>query len=690
MALPGRILIVSPTPSWPLDHGNRKRVHQVASALKARGHEIHFLYYPAEFDWESHLPHRAWRAMQQQWDSVHLAPVTRSLHPPAKGAHHDVDEWWDEALGDYLDWLFRVERFDAVLVNYIWLSRVFDHVPSGVPRILDTHDRVGGRKELLASLGLPPQFFYTTPEAECAALERADIALAIKEEEARIFRAGCAPSVEIVTLPYAETKRVVERSDSAPTLRLGLMGAANSLNRISTRALLDALLTLPPRDEAPWRVVVGGAMAEDFRDCVDPRVTVMGRVEDIAEFYAACDCLVMPLAQSTGQKIRVGEALAYGMPIVAHAHAFEGYPPTDPMHGLTDLQGIVDAIEALAQDPARLVDLARASARSSALQDALVGAALDRIEASFAHGRPVFIVAIDDALLRSRGAAWLRLGAVVAMLAARGRVLIWAPQQAPLGEGILGRLAMLAQRAQIVLPPSLVDAVEGAMKAGEGGLAELVARARPACVWGVPGLAVAGARLVHDADLVDGQVPGFTALQSRHMRQECYAPLLLSGPGTRLWRMDNGRPVVWVVGAERHRHLLPDIAAALAPWVTTPLLVWGMGDAPPGANWQARDRFNAGAGLDRPQFAILLEPALIDDSLPLELIGQAGCGCVVYDPKGGGRHPAVAANLAGLLGWLRLAAAVWPVEGMRRPRLMPLLFDPVNAEVIDRLLAPED
>lgn len=689
MSLPGRVLIVSPTPSWPLDHGNRKRVHQIASALKGRGHEVHFLYYPAEFDWKHNIPHRAWRAMQCQWDSVHLAPVTRLLHGRAKGTHHTIDEWWDHALGDYLDWLFSVERFDAVLVNYIWLSRVFEHVPPGVLRIVDTHDRVGGRKELLGSLGLPPQFFYTTPEVEFRALERADIALAIKEEEAQAFRAGCAPSVEIITVPYAEAREAIERPRSTGPLRLGLMGAGNSLNRISTRAFLDALLARQIRDAAPWHVVIGGAMSEDFRDLADPRVTVIGQVEDIADFYAACDCLVMPLAQSTGQKIRVGEALAYGMPIVAHAHAFEGYPPTDPMHGLRDMQAIVDAIEDLAGNSVRLTDLAEASAHTSALQNVLVRAGIDRIEGRMADRSPVYIVVADDDLLRSRSAAWHRLGAIVAMLARRGRVLVWAPLVGQQDSLIRGRLAILAERAQIALPASLAGVVKGAMTADPGGLDELVARARPACVWGAPGLAVAGARVVHDADLVDGPVQGIASIRSCDMLQKGHTPLLLDGPGTRLWRVDDGRSVIWVVGSARHRALLPDIASALAPWVSMPLVVWGMGGAGHDPRWQASERAQAGLSLDRPQFAILLEPEYIEDSLPLELIGQAGCGCVIYDPEGAGRHPAVAPSVARLLGWLRLAAAVWPVEGMGRPRVIPLFPERVDGSLIDRLVAQE-
>ena len=471
------------------------------------------------------------------------------------------------------------------------------------------------------------------------------------------------------------------------------MGAGNSLNRISTRALLDLLLARPMREDAPWHVVIGGALSEDFHDLADPRVTVMGRVSDIADFYAAIDCLVMPLAQSTGQKIRVGEAMAHDMPIVAHTHAFEGYPPADPMHGLADMPAIVAAIEDLAADSARLTRLARASARSRAMQDMLVQDGIERIEGQILDARPTFIVAARDAVLRNHGLSWHRLGAVVAMLARRGRVLVWAEVEGPPDGLTRNRLSVLAKRARLVLPPALAAEMEGAMVADQGGLDACAARVRPACVWGPPGLEVAGMRMVHDADLADGPATGpetgAASLWSGDGLHQGHAPLMLEGPGTTLWRVDDGRPVVWVVGSAHHRALLPDIALALAPWIDTPLVVWGMDNPGRDDRWQTVDKARIGLGLDRPHLAILLEPEAIEDSLALDLAAQAGCGCVIYDPAGAGRHPAVAPSVARLLGWLRLAAATWPVEGMRRPRTIPLFPDRVEGRLIDRLVGIE-
>jgi hypothetical protein len=104
-----------------------------------------------------------------------------------------------------LDWLFATSRFDALVVNYTWLSRAFLHAPRGVLKVLDTHDRFSGRKELLESQGVAPEFFYITEAEERVALERADIVWAIKGEE-RDFFAGLAARPTI-TVPHAEPMR---------------------------------------------------------------------------------------------------------------------------------------------------------------------------------------------------------------------------------------------------------------------------------------------------------------------------------------------------------------------------------------------------------------------------------------------------------------------------------------------------
>lgn len=56
----------------------------------------------------------------------------------------------------------------------------------------------------------------------------------------------------------------------------------------------------------------------------DPRVRALGFVEDLAGTYAAACCAIVPLLQGGGSPLKLVEALAYGLPVVATPRAVAG------------------------------------------------------------------------------------------------------------------------------------------------------------------------------------------------------------------------------------------------------------------------------------------------------------------------------------------------------------------------------
>jgi glycosyltransferase involved in cell wall biosynthesis len=66
----------------------------------------------------------------------------------------------------------------------------------------------------------------------------------------------------------------------------------------------------------------------------DPRVEALGFVEDLREAYARARCAVVPLLQGGGTPLKLLEALAYGMPVVATPRATAGLAVRDGEHCL--------------------------------------------------------------------------------------------------------------------------------------------------------------------------------------------------------------------------------------------------------------------------------------------------------------------------------------------------------------------
>ncbi|MGL5938806.1 MAG: glycosyltransferase [Waterburya sp.] len=396
------ILVLSPTPTYPLDYGNRKRIFYVCRQLKDRGAKIHFLHYPGE--WRSKTPYDAMHIMAQQWDSFHLVSPTRYLHQAAQGEDHTIDEWWDYSIGDYLKYLFERNYFDVFIVNYTYLSKALEFAPSHVYKILDTHDQFSDRRKLLESQGISPEFFYTTSEQEAIALERADLVWAIKEQEAEFFRS--IASTPVITVPHIEPQRSIQRKyidADTDYLVLGMIGGRNSINVSNTRAFLEQAIPKFRKYLAPIKIKLAGSMCADLSDLEGKAaIQLMGRIENVEDFYAAIDVAVVPMTFSTGLKIKAVEALTTGLPLIAHKHALEGIPLTHPYHQCESIDEIVEHCLDIAFDPILLPDLAKATHESYQAMGEEVDGAINNTVIKLSKAKPYTVIVLNEAFFNQK------------------------------------------------------------------------------------------------------------------------------------------------------------------------------------------------------------------------------------------------------------------------------------------------
>lgn len=389
------ILVLSPTPTAPTDQGNRKRIYAVCRELQRRGARIHFVFYPQEW-WFDYLPDDLVREMGRQWDSFHLLPATRHTYTRPEGADYKIDEWWDDSIRDYLQWLFKRNRFDAFIVNYAYMSKAFEYAPANTLKILDTHDKFTGRRQLLDDNGIAPEFFYTTEDQEAIALNRAQLVWAIKDEERDFYRS--ISSTPCITMPHIEPEcRVarVRRPEDNGRLVIGMLGSSNAINVNNARAFVKVALPIIARREAPVVIRFVGAMCGKLPELEGlPGVELMGPVETTDEFYRDVDLVIVPLAFSTGLKIKAVEAFATGMPLVAMGHALEGIPTRHPWHQCETMEEVAEVCCDVAFDRHLLAGLTEATTRTYALVRAQAKIAFDDTLRRLTH-YPTVVMTVD-------------------------------------------------------------------------------------------------------------------------------------------------------------------------------------------------------------------------------------------------------------------------------------------------------
>lgn len=354
-------LVVAPTPTFPPDLGGRRGIVSLHDRLRHYG-RIHFVLYGAEGEWREGFDEVAYDGMRQQWDSFHLIAPTRWLHTDAQGEDHDVDEWWDPAVGDYLTWRFQRSQFHALIVHYTWLSKALTFAPNPVHKVLYTADRFSGRREMFESRGFRREFFHLSKEGEAAAFARADTVIAVKEQEQAYFETLCGRKV--ITVPHHEPKLGILPSKSGKVFRLGMIGGYNTINSENFRAFMRVAAPIFSKTFAPISVVVAGGISDALADFSSPYVDVVGPVDRLEDFYSSVDAVLIPMEWSSGIKIKYAEGLASGKPVLSTAHAAEGYPAPHPFMRCEDFEELAYACVKAAFDPDVVANMRKGSEKA--------------------------------------------------------------------------------------------------------------------------------------------------------------------------------------------------------------------------------------------------------------------------------------------------------------------------------------
>ncbi len=197
-------------------------------------------------------------------------------------------------------------RPQLVMANYYVMAPLFDAITDpGVGKLILTHDARHGD---------------IAHEAELACLQKADLLLAIQEEDKEELKRNL-PDGEVVLLPMPLSSSPWQRRPQPG--RVLYVGSAHAVNIQGLRWFLKevwprVLVRMP---EAVFHIC--GTVGEAFPESM-PQVRKWGLVDDLSLEYAEAALVVVPLLIGTGLKIKLVEALQYGCPVVSTSPGLQG------------------------------------------------------------------------------------------------------------------------------------------------------------------------------------------------------------------------------------------------------------------------------------------------------------------------------------------------------------------------------
>jgi hypothetical protein len=216
--------------------------------------------------------------------------------------------------------LHRVLGSCIFLSEYIWMSRVLPLLSDNVLKVIDTIDVFSTKRDKVLQFGV--QDLHVAPEEEAKRLRRADVILAIQEQELLELR-QLVPDRPVVTAGV--DFEVVADSRIPEGRRVLYVASDNPMNR---KGLLDFLRFAWPRvrKQVPDAELLVAGRVGDAMDANVPGVERLGRVDDLAPLYGRARVVINPAIAGTGLKIKTLEALGHLRPVITWPNGVDGLP----------------------------------------------------------------------------------------------------------------------------------------------------------------------------------------------------------------------------------------------------------------------------------------------------------------------------------------------------------------------------
>ena len=322
------ILVIAPFLPWPLAHGGRIRLYHLVREL-SRQHRVTLVALTEEQAADTTPLEVFCRVVTVRHHPRFFPAFWRFLAGPRP---YNVERFVSPLLTATIRRLLEADRFDLVHLEttHIWGAAA---ACGDLPRVLGTQNVEATILAQLAKACRNPlkRFLYRLEGAkmrrfETEAWRSCRLCLAVSDaERAEMIAAGAAPD-RVVTIPNGVD---LERFSPAPRPMGKLLLFLGGLDYHPNRDAADWLLTeVWPRvrgAEPAAQLLLAGRGTETLAAAGLPEgVACLGDPADVPACFARADMLLVPLRIGAGTRLKVLEAMAAGLPVVATARGCEG------------------------------------------------------------------------------------------------------------------------------------------------------------------------------------------------------------------------------------------------------------------------------------------------------------------------------------------------------------------------------
>lgn len=328
-----KILFITDEPTHPVNSGRRSRFYQLVETYKSLENVVVYMV------WLRPLKEEPSTELIEYWgQNMFLIDSNNSLEwtepnffdrvlwkvnqfiDSSRNYNRSVDCLYDVKAAKELGLLVKEQQFDVVISEYIFTTKYLELFSDSVLKIVDTHDVFTNRYEIFLKAGQQIPLLSVDRNEELKALNRAQVVLAIQEDDKEFFESDLGYYGKVLTIGHNLDRKVIQ--DNKWTNTLLLLGTGTSWNIDAHDFFIHEVKPLLDDSDIVIKVLVAGSLCQSVKQVEG--VQYLGFVEDLEKLYKKVDVVLNPTRLGTGLKIKSIEGLQYGKIVVGHSHAFKG------------------------------------------------------------------------------------------------------------------------------------------------------------------------------------------------------------------------------------------------------------------------------------------------------------------------------------------------------------------------------
>lgn len=360
-----KVLVYYPHNPFPPKSGSHRRFTEMCRGMKSIGCQVYFLSSTLNTDtkWNisidddslNKVADRLFVYTPNLFDRQYLKFAHRYYGYLKKKPALSSDLYCPPGMRSWFSRILSQVSPDFIFMNYAYWDRLIDHQKlASIPRLIETHDLVTINSKMQKELTphflchntdilrisqvsneiLREDYFDTldlvAEKEEFDIYNRYSTTIAITPKEAEIIQNNTS-NTNVVSIPMMQKLSLIQNSYSGSAI---FPVGPNPFNLHGYFYFLKKVLPKVIHKIPSFQLQVTGSIWNNISLEKVDGVVFSGFVPDLTAIYAQSRFLICPVFGGTGQQVKIVEAMAHGLPVVALKNAAKRSPLQHQINGL--------------------------------------------------------------------------------------------------------------------------------------------------------------------------------------------------------------------------------------------------------------------------------------------------------------------------------------------------------------------